>query len=168
MSLAGLRKSPGRASTNRTHRSMSCWSVRGSYQVVGLAGRSPGHGPSVIALIVWIATPRFTHSAISSSASRAYFSPASCVALYGNRTLSNGKRSRLSRCRAATERPWPVTPMKRTRPSSRASTAASRAPPSRSAVSQSITSTRLCSWIRSTWSTPSRSSERAISSFAPR
>src|SRR4051812_10138520 len=56
--------------------------------------------------------------------------------------------------------------MKRTSPSSRASSAASSAPPSRSAHSHSITSTRLWSWIRSTQSTPRRSSDRRISSRA--
>ena len=65
---------------------------------------------------------------------------------------------------SARESPWPVTPMKRTRPSSRASRHASSAPPGLSAMSHSITSTRLWSWIESTWSTPSRSSERRISS----
>ena len=48
----------------------------------------------------------------------------------------------------------------RTRPSSRAVASASSAPPGANAVSHSSSSTRLCSWIRSTWSTPSRSSER--------
>ena len=88
----------------------------------------------------------------------------SCRAAAPSRTGSARGSGGASR---ATVSPWPVTPMKRTSPSSRASTAASSAPPSRSAVSHSITSTRLCSWIRSTWSTPSRSSERRISSRAP-
>src|SRR5436190_1212246 len=57
--------------------------------------------------------------------------------LYGSSTESNGNRSRLRRCIAATESPCPVTPMKRTRPSSRASIAASRAPPRRRACASS-------------------------------
>ena len=36
-----------------------------------------------------------------------------------------------------------------------------RAPPEPKATSHSSGSTRLCSWIRSTWSTPSRSSDRS-------
>jgi hypothetical protein len=35
------------------------------------------------------------------------------------------------------------------------------------AVSHSMTSTRLCSWIKSTWLRPSRLSNRRMLSFAP-
>jgi hypothetical protein len=91
MSLAVLRKMPGRLSTNRTARSMSRWSVSGSYQVVGLAGRPFGHGLSVMALIVCTATPRWAHSLSRASASRAYASPASCVALYWEQHAVEGK-----------------------------------------------------------------------------
>src|SRR5439155_1758400 len=75
-----FKNSPGRASTQRTARSMSRCSVSGSYHVVGVAGRAVRHGPSVMALIVCIATPRCSHSAISDSASAAYW-PCICVKL---------------------------------------------------------------------------------------
>src|SRR2546430_690202 len=49
--------------------------------------------------------------------------------LYGSSTESKSNRSRLRRCVAAIWLPWPVTPIHRTRPCSRASTAASSAAP---------------------------------------
>src|SRR6267143_2139075 len=88
--------------------------------------------------------------------------------LYGSSTASKSKRARLRRCMAAIVQPWPVTPMKRASPCSRASSVASSAPPGPKAWSQSSGCPSECSWIRSTWSTRSRSSERWMSSRASR
>src|SRR5579885_195451 len=46
----------------------------------------------------------------------AYCGFSSIVKLYGNSTESKAKRSMLRRCIAGAWLPWPVTPMKRTRP----------------------------------------------------
>src|SRR6202165_3120429 len=87
--------------------------------------------------------------------------------LYGRSTESKSNRSRLRRWVAAICAPWPVTPIHLSRPSSRASSAASSAPPGLSAWSHSIGSARAWICHRSTWSTSSRSRDRWISSRAP-
>ena len=119
-------------------------------------------------LIVWTATPRSAQTDASASKSVAYRSSRICTSLSGSSTESNENRSRLRRCILGTVSPCPVTPMKRTSPWFRTSTAASSAPPSRSAVSHSMTSTRLCSCSRSILSTPRRSSERGPLLVRPR
>src|SRR5487761_708059 len=72
----------------------------------------------------------------------------------------------LLRWLAAIWAPCPVTPIHLTRPCSRASTAASIAPPGLRAMSHSMGSARLCSCQRSTWSTPNLSSDRCSSARA--
>ena len=97
----------------------------------------------------------------NSSKSRAYPRSASssrCTAAAPNRT---GSAPGSAGAFEATLVPCPVTPMNRTCPRSRASIAASSAPPGPSAVAHSSGSTRLCSCSRSTLSTCIRSSEWA-------
>ena len=124
------------------------------------------HGPRVIALMVCSATFRSAQTRASASKSGPYTGSRSATGLHGASTASNGKTSSARRCWCATVRPWPVTPTKRTSPSSRASSTASSAPPEPSACSHSPGWTRLCSWIRSTEATSIRSSERWMESRA--
>src|SRR3954454_874531 len=65
-----FRKMPDRPSTQCTARSTSSWSRSGSYHVLAVCSR-PSHGASVIALIVWTATPRSRQTDSSRSKSAA-------------------------------------------------------------------------------------------------
>ena len=74
------------------------------------------HGPSVMPLIVCIATSRSRQIASAPRSRPRTAGSASSRSCTGSSTESNGKRSRLRRCIAATVTPCPVTPMKRVRP----------------------------------------------------
>ena len=169
MSPTVFRKTPG-PPEHPVHRACRCrpGRVSGSYQVLAVCSRSP-HGARVIALIVCTATFRARRRPRRAPRSRPVAGVLrhrrSCTAAAPSRTGT--ARGCAGAC-AATVMPWPVTPMNRTSPSSRASTTASSAPPGAQRRPHSSSSTRLCSWIRSTWSTSAAAPASAGSRATPR
>ena len=118
-----VQEDAGAASTQCTARSMSP-ARRAARTRWRRAASRPPHGPSVIALIVCIGDAALAHRrdqrSKSARVARVLHHRRSCRAAGPSRRRSARGCAGAS---PATCKPWPVTPMKRTRPSSRASIA---------------------------------------------
>ena len=127
---------------------MASGSVSGSYQAEARARGIVGPASAGDRLDRLHGNPLAAHRSSSASTSasvrRARRAASGCTGTARSRTGSARASAGASRRCAG---PWPVTPMWRTRPSSRARASASTAPPGPWATSHSSGSTRLCSWI---------------------